>query len=98
MVMPTCSNGVDDMFEPDPWNFTTFAAECYKRWKVVPRPRWIVEEYGGKNISAASNIIFRLDDCSTRVSNIIVVTGSVVTNTFLRYVNTSPNTAVKLSI
>jgi len=62
MVMPTCSNGVDDMFEPDPWNFTKFAAECYKTWKVVPRPRWIVEQYGGKNISAASNIIFRLDD------------------------------------
>ena len=61
MVMPICSDGVGDMFEPRPWNLTRVAADCRKRWNVVPRPRWIVEQYGGKNISAASNIIFRYE-------------------------------------
>ena len=64
MVMPQCSDGVGDMFEFHPWNLTDVAAECRRKWNVDPRPRWIVEQFGGKNISAASNIIFRLDDCS----------------------------------
>jgi len=59
MVMPTCSNGVDDMFEPQPWNLTQLAVSCHKKWDVDPQPRWIVEQYGGRNISAASNIVFR---------------------------------------
>jgi len=67
MVMPICSDGVNDMFEPNPWNLTQVIAECRKRWNVSPRPRWVVEQYGGKNISAASNIIFRSAHCSTLI-------------------------------
>ena len=63
MVMPICGDGIHDMFELQPWNLTEVAAECLKNWNVMPRPRWIVEQYGGRNISTASNIIFRLDDC-----------------------------------
>ncbi|GAB1605288.1 lysosomal Pro-X carboxypeptidase-like [Argonauta hians] len=58
MVMPMCSNGVSDMFYPSKWNFTEFSEMCYSQWKVVPRPNWITTYYGGKNIQAASNIVF----------------------------------------
>ena len=67
MVMPVCSDGVNDMFESKPWNLTQIIADCHKRWNVSPRPHWIVEQYGGKNISAASDIIFRLDDRSVLI-------------------------------
>ena len=67
MVMPVCSDGVNDMFESKPWNLTQIIADCHKRWNVSPRPHWIVEQYGGRNISAASNIIFRLDDRSVLI-------------------------------
>jgi len=73
MVMPTCSDGITDMFESDPWNLTQLTAECRKKWNVVPRPRWIVEQYGGKNISTASNIIFRFDDCSQWIYFIVIL-------------------------
>ena len=59
MVMPMCSDGVTDMFEPQSWNLTQFAAECKKQWGVNTRPNWAITEYGGKNITASSNIIFR---------------------------------------
>ncbi|XP_073517804.1 lysosomal Pro-X carboxypeptidase [Phyllobates terribilis] len=62
MVMPFCSDGVTDMFEPQTWNFEAFSEECYKQWGIKPRPEWITSMYGGKNISAASNIIFSNGD------------------------------------
>ncbi|XP_075707502.1 lysosomal Pro-X carboxypeptidase [Rhinoderma darwinii] len=62
MVMPFCSDGVTDMFEPQTWNFEAFSDECYKQWGIRPRPEWITSMYGGKNISAASNIIFSNGD------------------------------------
>nr|XP_048697125.1 lysosomal Pro-X carboxypeptidase isoform X2 [Caretta caretta] len=58
MVMPMCTDGVNDMFEPRKWNFHVFSEECFKLWKVKPRPSWIPSVYGGKNISSHSNIIF----------------------------------------
>ena len=59
MVMPSCSDGVKDMFEPSPWDYPAYAKGCEKQWAVAPRPMWVITEYGGKNITAASNIIFR---------------------------------------
>ncbi len=59
MVMPMCSDGELDMFEPAQWNLTQYSADCEKRWGVIPRPDWIITQYGGLNISTASNIIFR---------------------------------------
>ncbi|KAH0625232.1 hypothetical protein JD844_033542 [Phrynosoma platyrhinos] len=58
MVMPMCSDGVNDMFEPQKWDFHKYSEECFKIWGVRPRPSWILTSYGGKNISAHSNIIF----------------------------------------
>ncbi|KAG8546866.1 hypothetical protein GDO81_029661 [Engystomops pustulosus] len=58
MVMPFCSDGITDMFEPQTWNFEAFSDDCYKQWGIRPRPKWITSVYGGKNINAASNIIF----------------------------------------
>lgn len=59
MVMPMCSDGVNDMFEPSPWNFSAFAAGCQQRWGVTPRPDWAITEYWGTSLATASNIIFR---------------------------------------
>lgn len=59
IVMPFCTNGIDDMFEPHPWDLKTFSDECFKQWGVKPRPSWITSMYGGKNISSHTNIIFR---------------------------------------
>lgn len=70
MVMPTCSNGKDDMFEPVEWNFDDYSKQCQKQWSVTPRPMWPIIQYGGKNITTASNIIFRyeyLPDIETQI-------------------------------
>ncbi|XP_059564306.1 lysosomal Pro-X carboxypeptidase isoform X2 [Myotis daubentonii] len=62
IVMPFCTNGIDDMFEPHPWDLKTFSDECFKQWGVKPRPSWITSMYGGKNISSHTNIIFSNGD------------------------------------
>ncbi|XP_078692104.1 lysosomal Pro-X carboxypeptidase-like [Branchiostoma floridae x Branchiostoma belcheri] len=61
-IEPICSDGVNDMFPPIPWDLAVFSQACYERWKVRPRPYWAVTEYWGRNISAASNIIFSNGD------------------------------------
>lgn len=57
--MPFCYDGKKDFFEPSKWNFTAYSENCYKKWKVMPRPFMPQTVYGGKNIKAASNIVFR---------------------------------------
>ena len=59
MVMPYCSDSVQDMFPVVKWDETQFIKGCQKNWKVTPRPQWINLQFGGKDIQAASNIIFR---------------------------------------
>lgn len=58
IVMPFCTNGVTDMFEPSAWNFTAFAESCYKTYKTIPNEKFIEKQYGGKDLRFASNIIF----------------------------------------
>nr|XP_012324993.2 lysosomal Pro-X carboxypeptidase isoform X1 [Aotus nancymaae] len=58
VVMPFCTNGVDDMFEPHSWNLKEFSDDCFQQWGVRPRPFWITTMYGGKNISSHTNIVF----------------------------------------
>uniref|UniRef100_A0A8D0BQC7 Lysosomal Pro-X carboxypeptidase n=1 Tax=Salvator merianae TaxID=96440 RepID=A0A8D0BQC7_SALMN len=58
MVMPLCSDGISDMFEPQKWDLHAYSEECFNTWGVKPRALWIPTLYGGKNISAHSNIIF----------------------------------------
>ena len=57
--MPMCQNGNTDMFEPQEWDLLKFTDECEKKWKVTPKPYLIEKLYGGKDLSTASNIIFR---------------------------------------
>ena len=68
MVMPMCSDGVNDMFQPEPWNLEKYSDRCFKKWKVRPRAMMAPLIYGGKNITASSNIVFSnglLDPWST---------------------------------
>lgn len=62
MVMPFCTNGIDDMFEPYLWDLETYSNDCFNQWGVKPRPHWMTTMYGGKNISSHSNIIFSNGD------------------------------------
>jgi hypothetical protein len=59
MVMPQCSDGVTDMLRHIPWNLTAYGEDCMKIYGVPIQPNLIEVLYGGKNISAHSNIIFR---------------------------------------
>jgi len=59
MVMPECSDGVKDMFPVNAWDLAGIIKRCQSTYGVTPRPHWIVEQFGGKNIATASNIIFR---------------------------------------
>ncbi|EDO36007.1 predicted protein, partial [Nematostella vectensis] len=58
MVMPMCSDGVNDMFKPVKWDFEAFAESCQGSYGVKPRQYWVEVQYGGRDISAHSNIIF----------------------------------------
>lgn len=59
MIMPECSDGVTDMLRPEPWNLTAYGEYCKATFGVTIQPHLIETVYGGKNISAHSNIIFR---------------------------------------
>lgn len=58
MVMPICSDGVNDMFDPQPFNLTTFVEDCKQRWGVKTQVNKVRTLYGDKNMAAYSNIIF----------------------------------------
>jgi len=46
MVMPI-GIGSSSMFQPNPFNFTTFSEKCKKDFGVSPRSHWITSYYGG---------------------------------------------------
>ncbi|XP_028855891.1 lysosomal Pro-X carboxypeptidase-like [Denticeps clupeoides] len=58
MVMPMCTDGVQDMFEPEEWDFQAFSDECFHEFGVRPRPDWAETAYGGRDIKSHSNIVF----------------------------------------
>ncbi|BET02523.1 Lysosomal Pro-X [Nesidiocoris tenuis] len=60
MVMPICDTG-DTMFEKGDWDIESISDNCYKKYKVRPEVNYIRNMYGGKAISASSNIIFSND-------------------------------------
>jgi len=79
MVMPFCYDGINDMFEPSKWDIKKFSADCKKDWNVTPRTNMANLIYGGRNIEAASNIVFSnglLDPWSS--GSILKSYGSVV--------------------
>lgn len=57
--MPMCSDGLKDMFRPNPWDLKKYEEGCKKSYGVTPQPYLVEVLYGGKNISSHSNIIFR---------------------------------------
>jgi len=58
MVLPVCSNGVTDMFENNPWNFTKYSQNCYKQYGVYSEYEKAIMMFGGRDITTATNIIF----------------------------------------
>ena len=57
--MPQCSDGISDMLRAEPWDMAAYGKYCMKKYGVDIQPHLIETLYGGKNISAHSNIIFR---------------------------------------
>ena len=97
MVMPMCSDGVTDMFQPQSWNLTQFAAGCKKQWGVNTRPNWAITEYGGRNITTASNIIFRCiyKSCNLKKNYYKSVTAPLSGNNFSKKFGHKKNVAIK---
>ena len=58
MFMPASRDGLHDMFFPQPFDFGYQIDNCQKTWGVTPRPYWVTVNFGGKDISSFSNIIF----------------------------------------
>ncbi|XP_059489332.1 lysosomal Pro-X carboxypeptidase [Neocloeon triangulifer] len=60
MVMPVCSDGVNDMFEAKPWDLNKYSADCTKKFAwVKPQPDLVAKRYGGREMAKlSSNIIF----------------------------------------
>lgn len=58
MVMPICSDGVNDMFDPQTFNLTSYVEDCKTRWGVSTQVNKIQTLYGTKNMNSATNIIF----------------------------------------
>ena len=59
IVMPLCTDGINDMFEPVPWNVESFNYWCFKNFKVKPQLNMTCIQYGCSDLSGASNIAFR---------------------------------------
>lgn len=62
MVLPVCSNGVTDMFEPNAWNITSYSLNCKKQFGVYSDVEKALILFGGDHIKTASNIIFSNGD------------------------------------
>lgn len=58
MVMPICSDGVNDMFMPQPFDIPDFVSGCEKRWGVKTQVNKIRTIFGDKRLESATNIIF----------------------------------------
>lgn len=58
LIDPSCDDGVHDFFEPEPWNFEEFSQQCYETYHVKPDADRMDLFFGGKDITASSNIVF----------------------------------------
>jgi len=68
MVMPFCYNNKDDFFEASQWSEAGWKAECEAKWGTTPEVFKMQTIYGGRDLLAASNIVFSnggLDPWST---------------------------------
>ncbi|XP_011260887.1 lysosomal Pro-X carboxypeptidase [Camponotus floridanus] len=58
MVMPMCTDGTNDMFEPATWNFDDYNNTCFKKYSVSSQPHLACQQYGCKNLDTVTNIHF----------------------------------------
>lgn len=54
-----CSDGITGIFDKITWDLEKNTEYCVKTFGVRPVIDIIEKTYGGKNLNAASNIIFR---------------------------------------
>ena len=47
------------MFEELKWDYDAYTKACNESFQVIPRADWPTIYYGGKNIAAHTNIVFR---------------------------------------
>lgn len=59
LIDPSCDDGVQDFFEPQPWDVTGYINDCEQSFGITPDMHRMDMFYGAKNILAASNIVFR---------------------------------------
>lgn len=61
-VMPICSDGKDDFFEPDPFNLTEVEIDCKNFFNVSIDPYKVRMEYSLHDLRAATNVVFSNGD------------------------------------
>lgn len=64
LIDPDCDDGIQDFFEPSPWDLKQYTEDCREEFNgnISPQPGLLDLFYGGKNILAASNILFRYNN------------------------------------
>lgn len=62
MAYPLCSDGVHDMFYKSSWDIKEMSMICQKTWQVKPDLNRIKVNYGDRDISEYSNIVFSNGD------------------------------------
>ncbi|CAL5194286.1 unnamed protein product [Lathyrus oleraceus] len=63
MILPLGGNNEESIFPAHKWNLEDTISYCKNEYDIVPRPHWIIAEFGGKDIGRVlkrfgSNIIF----------------------------------------
>lgn len=46
MVFPMCTNGIEDIFEAEDWNYEEYSKDCFEKFKIYPREDWAIINYG----------------------------------------------------
>jgi lysosomal Pro-X carboxypeptidase len=60
MVFPMCSDGVNDMFEPEKWDYELYRQNCYDQFKIYPRKEFAPIYYGVFKILKLNFLLFSI--------------------------------------
>lgn len=58
IVTVMCSDGVNDMFRPQPWDIAKLSENCLKKYGIRSQPYMVCKEYGCRDLQTATNIVF----------------------------------------
>lgn len=59
MVMPMCSDNINDMFQKTDWDLSAYKKDCIQNFGTSPDEFWEIKVFGGKEFSLqATNIFF----------------------------------------